>query len=187
MEHEDRRGTSPAGERHRPSQAPFQRILRHRPRRRSARARHRDADLHGLHDQRVCRIDASRRVLPRLPVPPTRGLLCGGDRERPGTNEPRCKSHGGRSSVRMDRGLDPVHRGDHAPRLALTNPLTPGRVFSERIYERREWDSNPRRVAPHTLSKRADSAALASLPGGMMLVARSQHVSGDPAALERFR
>ncbi len=30
--------------------------------------------------------------------------------------------------------------------------------------ERREWDSNPRRVAPHTLSKRADSAALASLP-----------------------
>ncbi len=31
--------------------------------------------------------------------------------------------------------------------------------------ERREWDSNPRRLAPHTLSKRADSAALASLPG----------------------
>ena len=30
--------------------------------------------------------------------------------------------------------------------------------------ERREWDSNPRWVAPHTLSKRADSAALASLP-----------------------
>ena len=28
---------------------------------------------------------------------------------------------------------------------------------------RREWDSNPRWVAPHTLSKRADSAALASL------------------------
>jgi hypothetical protein len=52
---------------------------------------------------------------------------------------------------------------------------------------RREWDSNPRRVAPHTLSKRADSAALASLPGEAMLVARSQHVSGDPAALERFR
>ena len=52
---------------------------------------------------------------------------------------------------------------------------------------RREWDSNPRWVAPHTLSKRADSAALASLPGGAMLVARSQHVSGDPAALERFR
>src|SRR5205085_3266427 len=32
------------------------------------------------------------------------------------------------------------------------------------LAERREWDSNPRRVAPHTLSKRADSAALASLP-----------------------
>ena len=30
--------------------------------------------------------------------------------------------------------------------------------------QRREWDSNPRWVAPHTLSKRADSAALASLP-----------------------
>ena len=30
---------------------------------------------------------------------------------------------------------------------------------------RREWDSNPRWVAPHTLSKRADSAALASLLG----------------------
>jgi hypothetical protein len=28
---------------------------------------------------------------------------------------------------------------------------------------RREWDSNPRWVAPHTLSKRADSAALAPL------------------------
>jgi hypothetical protein len=67
---------------------------------------------------------------------------------------------------------------------------------------RREWDSNPRRVAPHTLSKRADSAALASLPeegdarrrqfAGVMSapeteVARSLHVSGDPAALERFR
>ena len=31
--------------------------------------------------------------------------------------------------------------------------------------ERREWDSNPRWVAPHTLSKRADSAALAPLLG----------------------
>jgi hypothetical protein len=30
---------------------------------------------------------------------------------------------------------------------------------------RRGWDSNPRWVAPHTLSKRADSAALAPLPG----------------------
>ena len=30
---------------------------------------------------------------------------------------------------------------------------------------RREWDSNPRKVALHTLSKRADSAALASLQG----------------------
>ena len=31
------------------------------------------------------------------------------------------------------------------------------------VARRREWDSNPRWVAPHTLSKRADSAALASL------------------------
>ncbi len=30
---------------------------------------------------------------------------------------------------------------------------------------RRGWDSNPRRLAPHTLSKRADSAALAPLLG----------------------
>ena len=29
---------------------------------------------------------------------------------------------------------------------------------------RREWDLNPRGVAPHTLSRRADSAALAPLP-----------------------
>ena len=35
--------------------------------------------------------------------------------------------------------------------------------MSRDITGRREWDSNPRWVAPHTLSKRADSAALASL------------------------
>ena len=35
--------------------------------------------------------------------------------------------------------------------------------------ERREWDSNPRWVAPHTLSKRADSAALAPLQEPRML------------------
>ena len=40
-----------------------------------------------------------------------------------------------------------------SPRRRLAAPET-----------RREWDSNPRRLAPHTLSKRADSAALASLP-----------------------
>src|SRR5882762_9490131 len=33
------------------------------------------------------------------------------------------------------------------------------------VWERRGWDSNPRWVAPHTLSKRADSAALAPLRG----------------------
>ena len=30
---------------------------------------------------------------------------------------------------------------------------------------RRVWDLNPRRLSPHTLSKRAHSAALATLPG----------------------
>ena len=38
-------------------------------------------------------------------------------------------------------------------------------TMSRDITVRREWDSNPRWVAPHTLSKRADSAALASLLG----------------------
>jgi hypothetical protein len=49
---------------------------------------------------------------------------------------------------------------------------------------RREWDSNPRKVAPHTLSRRADSSALASLPSK---AARSQLAPGDPAAPKRFR
>src|SRR6185436_3580251 len=38
-------------------------------------------------------------------------------------------------------------------------------VHAGPMYERREWDSNPRWVAPHTLSRRADSSALASLRG----------------------
>jgi hypothetical protein len=70
--------------------------------------------------------------------------------------------------------------------------------MSREITERREWDSNPRKVAPHTLSRRADSSALASLQGLLpkreMLpavratkAARSQHVPGDPAAPKRFR
>ena len=50
---------------------------------------------------------------------------------------------------------------DRAP--ASERPTT-ACVAGER-HERREWDSNPRWVAPHTLSKRADSAALAPLPG----------------------
>ena len=37
------------------------------------------------------------------------------------------------------------------------------RVFSSKTPWRRGWDSNPRKVALHTLSKRADSAALAPL------------------------
>ena len=40
------------------------------------------------------------------------------------------------------------------------------RGFSSKTPWRRERDSNPRKVALHTLSKRADSAALAPLPGG---------------------
>ena len=35
---------------------------------------------------------------------------------------------------------------------------------SKQASKRRGWDSNPRKVALHTLSKRADSAALAPLP-----------------------
>ncbi len=62
-----------------------------------------------------------------------------------------------------------------ARRAALLAPLTQRRAW------RRGWDSNPRRVAPHTLSKRADSAALAPLqgstrgwqPGPMRLSCRS--------------
>ena len=49
--------------------------------------------------------------------------------------------------------------------------------------QRREWDSNPRWVAPHTLSKRADSAALAPLLGYPPKVApRTDEaiVSADP-------
>jgi hypothetical protein len=81
--------------------------------------------------------------------------------------------------------------------VPLSNPsATRGNVVNLAT-ARREWDSNPRRVAPHTLSKRADSAALASLPeeddarrraaAPETEVARSLHISGDPAALERFR
>src|SRR5579871_2760355 len=43
---------------------------------------------------------------------------------------------------------------------------------------RREWDSNPRWVAPHTLSKRADSAALASLQG--LLAPGPEQPAGEP-------
>ena len=41
--------------------------------------------------------------------------------------------------------------------------LLTDRVFSSKTPWRRGWDSNPRKVALHTLSKRADSAALAPL------------------------
>ncbi len=75
--------------------------------------------------------------------------------------------------------------GTRSRRLDGPPPLRPGRrgargsaCFGERQRHRierstgrqypptwrREWDSNPRKVALHTLSKRADSAALASLP-----------------------
>jgi hypothetical protein len=63
--------------------------------------------------------------------------------------------------------------GSGEPWMAAANPpMSTYRTCSASRAEqmslgskRREWDSNPRRVAPHTLSKRADSAALASLPG----------------------
>ncbi|MCU1362093.1 MAG: hypothetical protein JWN99_3382, partial [Ilumatobacteraceae bacterium] len=50
------------------------------------------------------------------------------------------------------------------------------------------WDSNPRRVAPHTLSKRADSAALAPLPDISRTEVRQTecgHASGAPATSDR--
>ena len=58
--------------------------------------------------------------------------------------------------------------------------IPPPEEERERASWRREWDSNPRRVAPHTLSKRADSAALASLPGGGDRTCTLR--SGSPAA-----
>src|SRR5438105_11820440 len=97
---------------------------------------------------------------------------------------------------RRQAGISANRNRDGAEALRLAHGI-------DRTAVRREWDSNPRRVAPHTLSKRADSAALASLPRSAMVgdaglpacsaaawkseVARSLHVSGDPAALERFR
>ena len=44
-----------------------------------------------------------------------------------------------------------------------TGFLLTDRGFSSKTPWRRGWDSNPRKVALHTLSKRADSAALAPL------------------------
>ncbi len=44
------------------------------------------------------------------------------------------------------------------PDFCISEPSTS--VF---VYWRRRWDSNPRKVALHTLSKRAGSAALALL------------------------
>ena len=62
--------------------------------------------------------------------------------------------------------------------------LTGAKVVIVATAVRREWDSNPRRVAPHTLSKRADSAALASLPeeGDARRPARAGDRSGPLAA-----
>ena len=52
---------------------------------------------------------------------------------------------------------------------------------------RRVWDSNPRWVSPHTLSKRADSAALAPLRVRHLLRPHPQEVTGRSAALLRLR
>ena len=108
-----------------------------------------------------------------------------------------------RKRSRVDGGLYDGDLALRTARRALEEQRRDERLRRARALsrQRREWDSNPRRVAPHTLSKRADSAALASLrgsvrdlPGGAIVgdrpgsqVARSQHAPGDPAAPERFR
>src|SRR5262245_24090053 len=74
-----------------------------------------------------------RRTVRRSPQSTRGGTLAGGPHQTPG----RARRAGRRSGARAraSRGAAPVGT-------------------------RREWDSNPRWVAPHTLSKRADSAAL---------------------------
>jgi hypothetical protein len=64
---------------------------------------------------------------------------------------------------------------EHSPCSGRRKPFTPKKQKGRRvaptalslfcfcIFWRRRWDSNPRKVALHTLSKRADSAALALL------------------------
>ena len=62
---------------------------------------------------------------------------------------------------RADRHIAVRRRRGGLGRAPAASPRRRSAVPSQR----RGWDSNPRRVAPHTLSKRADSAALAPLPG----------------------
>jgi hypothetical protein len=66
----------------------------------------------------------------------------------------------------------PEHAYEDGQWVQVTGTVPDGPPPSETPW-RREWDSNPRWVAPHTLSKRADSAALASL-----LDARPPDVAG---------
>ena len=74
----------------------------------------------------------------------------------------------GQERCRAELGPNPAAQPCVGAELrADVRPLgeRPGRA--RRATERRERDSNPRRVAPHTLSKRADSAALAPLLRGL--------------------
>ena len=78
---------------------------------------------------------------------------------------------------RTDRHVVVVGRGRSLRRARAASTASSGRSTGGERHERRGWDSNPRKVALHTLSKRADSAALAPLPG------RSDRVAAAGAGL----
>lgn len=73
----------------------------------------------------VCRVHASRRLLPRLPMPAAHRLLRRSHRQQPRQNQPRRQSHRDRSTVRLDhrvrtfsvvhRQLTPIHRSIGPP------------------------------------------------------------------------
>jgi hypothetical protein len=56
-------------------------------------------------------------------------------------------------------------QGTASSPFSTTRPDVIRRTSECQIKRRRGWDSNPRRIAPHTISNRAESAALAPLRG----------------------
>ena len=90
----------------------------------------------------------------------------GSRHEQWGRRSTRVRCAGRRSPRRRARRpRRSAHRRASPPRRPGRAPVASRRRRSAVPSQRRGWDSNPRRVAPHTLSKRADSAALAPLPG----------------------
>ena len=129
----------------------------------------------GTHHARLERDDERAVVEP--PVPDDAGQRRAGRgsrRGRSGRRPPRARCVGRRSRRRRARTTAPIgtspcsSAASHAIASAMSTRHRTGSVDrgaeTSRL-ARRRWDSNPRRVAPHTLSKRADSAALAPLPG----------------------